>query len=70
MKSIESQVGGQIMSIDVSEGANVTAGQTLLVVESMKMEIPLEAEENGTIKTILVKLGDTVAEGQIVMEIE
>jgi len=70
MKSIESQVGGQIMTIDVSEGAVITVGQTLLVVESMKMEIPLEAEEGGTVKAILVQPGETVTEGQIVMEIE
>ncbi|PLC48402.1 acetyl-CoA carboxylase biotin carboxyl carrier protein subunit [Pollutimonas subterranea] len=70
MKSIESQVGGQIMRIEVSEGSTITEGQTLLIVESMKMEIPLEADEGGTIKAILVQPGDAITEGQIVMEIE
>lgn len=70
MKKIESMVGGQIISIDISVGASVSTGDVVMVVESMKMEIPLESEESGVVRAVLVKVGDTVAEGQVVVEME
>jgi acetyl-CoA carboxylase biotin carboxyl carrier protein len=70
MKKIESNVGGQVAVIEVSVGSEVVPGDVLLVVESMKMEIPLESEQAGVVRAILVRPGDTVNEGQIVVELE
>ena len=52
------------------EGDAVTEEQTLLVLESMKMEIPVTAPRAGTVLQLLVNEGDSVAEGQDVVVIE
>ena len=61
---------GQVRAVNVVEGDTVTKGQTLLVVEAMKMEIRIQAPRNGTIKKLLVKQGQTVEREQILVEIE
>ena len=54
--------------IAVTEGQEVKAGETLAVVEAMKMENILRAERDGIIKTINVKPGDSVAVDAVIME--
>jgi acetyl-CoA carboxylase biotin carboxyl carrier protein len=51
-------------------GDKVASGDTLAIVESMKMEIPVITEDGGTVKEILVKEKDPVAEGQVVAVLE
>ena len=51
-------------------GDKVDAGDTLVVIESMKMDIPLITEDGGVVKEILVKKKDPVAEGQVVAILE
>jgi biotin carboxyl carrier protein len=70
MKKIESIVGGQVISIETAVGSSISAGDVIIVVESMKMEIPLESEESGIVRAVLVTVGDSVAEGQVVVEME
>ena len=53
-----------------SEGDTVESGDTLVVIESMKMEIPVITEDAGVVKEILVKEKDPVAEGQVVAILE
>jgi len=48
----------------------VAAGDTLLILESMKTELPIEAPEGGTVKQILVEEAASVEEGQILVVIE
>ena len=67
---IESDVTGTVWKIEVEEGASVTEGQTLIILESMKMEIPVEAEYKGRIQKILVAEGDPVEEDQDLAIIE
>lgn len=55
---------GQIKSIFVREGDQVTIGQKLLIMEAMKLENKIAARSNGYIKKILVRDGDTVNQGQ------
>jgi propionyl-CoA carboxylase alpha chain len=57
-----------VVSIAVTQGQEVKAGETLVVVEAMKMENILRAERDGTIKTIRVKQGDSVAVDAVIME--
>jgi propionyl-CoA carboxylase alpha chain len=59
---------GLVVSIAVTEGQEVKAGETLAVVEAMKMENILRAERDGTIKKIRVKPGDSVAVDAVIME--
>ncbi len=61
--SVTSPIAGQIASINVSVGDSVSQDTVVLVLEAMKMENDIFAEKAGTIKEILVKQGDTVAEG-------
>ena len=61
---------GLIVSIAVEEGQEVQEGQTLAIVEAMKMENVLRAEKKAVVKTIPVKPGDSLAVDEIIMEFE
>ena len=61
---------GRIISVSVSVGQSVTAGQTVLVMESMKMENTISATRDGTVTAVLVGEGDSVQHGQTLIEIE
>ena len=54
---------GSVLSIACTQGAAVKAGDTLLVIEAMKMENPITAPSDGTVKQILVAKGQMVATG-------
>jgi biotin carboxyl carrier protein len=60
---------GQVRAVNVGVGDTVTKGQTLLVVEAMKMEIRVQAPRNGVVKTLFVKAGQTVEREQSLIEI-
>src|SRR6266545_2672187 len=61
---------GQVRAVNVAEGESVTKGQTLLVLEAMKMEIRIQAPRAGKVMKLLVKQGQTVEREQILIEIE
>ena len=61
---------GQVRAVNVVEGETVTKGQTLLVLEAMKMEIRIQAPRDGKVMKLLVKQGQTVEREQILIEIE
>ncbi len=61
---------GTVLSINVKEGDTVAAGQTLLVLEAMKMENNIDAERGGVVKQVLVQTGATVMEGDVLLVIE
>ena len=61
---------GQVRAVNVSEGDAVTKGQTVLVLEAMKMEIRIHAPQAGVVKRLLVKQGQTVEREQILIDIE
>ena len=61
---------GQVRSVNVSEGEAIIKGQTLLVLEAMKMEIRIQASQDGVIKKLFVSQGQTVEREQILVEIE
>ena len=67
-KSVRCPMPGLVVSLAVAEGQEVKAGETLAVVEAMKMENILRAERDGTIRTIRVKPGDSVAVDAVIME--
>ena len=63
---IKTEVAGTIWTIDASVGATVKSGDSIVTVESMKMEIPVEAAQSGTVSEVLVSKGEAVEEGQVV----
>lgn len=69
MATIKSEMVGNISQVVVSVGDQVDAGDPLLFVESMKMEIPVEAEDAGTIAKILVEPGSSVRTGDPLVEL-
>lgn len=69
-KQVKAPITGSMWKIEVSLGAQVAPGDTLAILESMKMEIPVEAEEAGTVKVILITEGQSITEGDTLFEIE
>lgn len=67
--NLKAPMPGLVIDIRVSEGNSIAKGDALVVLEAMKMENVLRAQENGTIKKILVKKGDKVEKGQLLVEI-
>lgn len=67
---IESDVTGTVWKIEVKEGDKVAEGDTLIILESMKMEIPVIATDGGTVAEIQVEEAEPVAEGQVVVVLE
>ncbi len=63
---VKSEITGTVWQIKTSAGDTVESGDVLIVIESMKMEIPVITEDAGVVKEILVKEKDPVAEGQVV----
>ena len=60
MTIVKASMAGTVWKILVTEGEQVTAGQDVVILESMKMEIPIAAEEAGTVKRILAAEGDFI----------
>lgn len=61
---------GQVRAVNVSEGEAVVKGQTLMVLEAMKMEIRIQARADGVVSSISVKVGQTVEREQILINVE
>ena len=67
-KAVRCPMPGLVVSLAVAEGQEIKAGETLAVVEAMKMENILRAERDGTISKIRVKAGDSVAVDAVIIE--
>ena len=70
MKQIQSTMAGTVFNIVVQVGDEITAGQTVMILESMKMEIPVEAETAGKVAKIETQIGDFVNEGDVLVTFE
>lgn len=67
---VESEVTGNVWKVEVEVGDRVEEGDTLIILESMKMEIPVESPQSGTVAELRVAPEDSVEEDQIVAVIE
>ena len=67
---VEAQIAGNVWKIETQVGARVQVEDVLLVLESMKMEIPIETPVAGHVVEILVAVEEPVEEGQIVAVVE
>jgi acetyl-CoA carboxylase biotin carboxyl carrier protein len=70
MKEITASMAGTVLNVLVESGAEVSSGEAVLMLESMKMEIPLEAEAAGKVAEIKVNVGDFVNEGDVLITFE
>lgn len=66
-QEIESEVTGNVWKIEVKEGDKVAHEDVLIILESMKMEIPVEAPCAGTVKKLLVSEEEAVEEDQVLL---
>lgn len=66
MAEVRAHITGTVWKIEVKVGEAVSSGTVIAILESMKMEMPVECEESGTVKDIKVKEGQPVAEGDII----
>lgn len=64
---IRAEMVAQVHSVLVEPGTSVSAGDTLMLLESMKMEIPVQAESGGVVADIAVSAGDVVHEGDLLV---
>ena len=67
---IKAELAGNVWKVLSKAGQSVAADETLLILESMKMEIPVIAPRAGKVTRLHVKEGDTVQEGQLLAELE
>jgi acetyl-CoA carboxylase biotin carboxyl carrier protein len=67
---VEAHITGTVWKIEVGVGDEVDEGDTVVVLESMKMEMPVEAEDAGTVTEIRVEEGQSVQEGEVLVVLE
>lgn len=63
MAEVEAHITGTVWKIEVKVGDEVSDGDTVVILESMKMEMPVEAEQGGTVQEIHIAEGQPIAEG-------
>ena len=67
MTQLKASMAGTVLNVLVAEGDAVTAGQAVITIESMKMEIPIEAEFGGKVEKIHVEVGSFVNEEETLL---
>lgn len=68
--NVEAHITGTVFKIETSVGATVSEGDVLVILESMKMELPVESPAGGRVATILVEEGQSVQEGDVLVALE
>jgi acetyl-CoA carboxylase biotin carboxyl carrier protein len=70
MAEVEAHITGTVWKIECEVGSTIEEGDTVVILESMKMEMPVEAEDAGTVQEILVEEGQPVTEGDVLVILE
>jgi acetyl-CoA carboxylase biotin carboxyl carrier protein len=70
LPDVEAHITGTVWKIEVEIGDQIDEGDTVVILESMKMEMPVEAEDPGVVKEILVEEGQSVSEGDPLVVLE
>ena len=68
--TVTAELVGNVASVSVQAGDSVAATDTLVILESMKMEIPVLAEVAGTVSEVAVSAGDVLQEGDVIAVID
>lgn len=66
---IRAEMVANVLSVDVAVGDTVAVGDSVLLMESMKMEIPVVSETGGVVRAVKVSVGDVVQEGDLLVEL-
>jgi acetyl-CoA carboxylase biotin carboxyl carrier protein len=67
---VAAHITGTVWKIEVAVGDQVSDGDTVVILESMKMEMPVEVEDDGTVSEIKVAEGQSVQEGDVLVVLE
>ncbi|MEH7075064.1 biotin/lipoyl-containing protein [Neobacillus drentensis] len=70
MKEIIASMAGTVLNVFVAKGNQVQLGQEVVMLESMKMEIPIESDIEGSVFDVKVNIGDFVNEGDVLIVLE
>jgi len=70
MKRIVSNMAGVVLEFLVKPGEKITVDQDVVMLESMKMQIPIQSTVDGVVRTIKVNEGDFVDDGEVLIEVE
>jgi len=70
MANVESPMAGKVLEINVEVGQTITEDDEVIILEAMKMENPVFAEQGGVVKEIKVKVGQQIAEGEVIAVLE
>jgi len=70
MHKVRSEITGSVWKVEVALGQTVAEGDTLVIVESMKMEIPIIAPASGVVTEIFIAEGEPVADDQVVIHLD
>ena len=70
MPDVEAHITGTVWKVEVEVGDSVEEGDAVVILESMKMEMPVEAEDPGVVKEILCAEGQSVSEGDTLVVLE
>jgi len=70
MAEIEAHITGTVWKIEVRVGDDVADGDTVAILESMKMEMPVESEDDGKVSEIRCEEGQSVQEGDVLVVLE
>ena len=70
MPDVEAHITGTVWKIEVEIGDKIEEGDTVVILESMKMEMPVEAEDPGVVSEIVVEEGQSVSEGDTLVVLE
>lgn len=70
MAEIKAPMGGKVIKVSVNVGDTVNVDDEVAVLEAMKMEMPIHAEDGGTVSAVKVEAGQTVEAEQVMLELE
>jgi biotin carboxyl carrier protein len=69
VSEIVAEMVANVLSVSVEPGDKVAAGDVVIVLESMKMEIPVIAEDHGTVRAVKIAPADVVQDGDVMLEL-
>ncbi len=70
MKKVVSNMAGVVLEFLVKAGEQISVDQDVVMLESMKMQIPIQSTVSGTVKSLKVNEGDFVDDGDVLLEVE